>query len=119
MMGSLNMSGGLSLSLLGGEVEVSGSRRSVDFVGCQFVRAQYQGLTALASMRIDVSADGGASWVPLVPLGPTLVVDVPALTPWVELPDELQKAGDLLVRAVAVGTPLLGLTLSNVELQYR
>lgn len=108
-------------------VEVAGARRLVDFGDLTYARCSYAGGGLLGNCAVGVSysLDGGTSWAPLLPPGPTLEAAAGTVlaSQWVHV--EWLNA-DALLAPVAYGTTLLagalGLTLYSltfVELQLR
>lgn len=98
-----------------GGVELSSSRRYVDFTGLEAVRWQY-GSSASIDVRVDYSLDDGATWAVLADEYETSGTN-PRITAWQVLPDAA-KVDDVLLRAVGVGAGLLT-TVNFVDLQYR
>jgi hypothetical protein len=107
------------LLALGGEWEVPHSRRRIDLIEAAWVRSQYEGGAGNCAVRIDYSLDEGANWTPLVPVGPNFQANTMMHTDWADLPSEPMFGGDMIVRAVAVASVGLTMTLYYVQLDWR
>jgi hypothetical protein len=110
--------------LLGGR-EIPQSRRRVSlFTGHDYpisARQQYEGAGLLGdlSVGIDFSLDEGSTWSTLIPVGPSLATATDVYGPWQVLPVEAAQQDDVIVRAIAVGSAALGITVNFIELQFR
>jgi hypothetical protein len=101
------------LLTLGG-VELSGSRRYLDFEGITTVRAQFRGAL---SVRIEYSLDFGDTWATLIPDEQYRGTD-PYIGSWQAVPDEIGNWGDVMLRCLGIGSGLL-VGVDYVEMQYR
>lgn len=103
-----------------GGVELPLSRRRVDLFSQEQARTQYQGgsLVGDCAVRIEYSSDDGSSWSELVAPGPTVNgSNYVVISDWGALP--AAALGEILIRATAVGTAALGITIQYVEMQWR
>ncbi|MBA4285475.1 MAG: hypothetical protein C0434_08090 [Xanthomonadaceae bacterium] len=97
-----------------GGVELNSSRRFLDFEGISTVRVQFKGTLLV---RVEYSLDFGATWGTLV-AEDTYEGANPYIGGWQQRPAEIGNWGDVLLRAIGIGSGLLT-TVDYVELQYR
>jgi len=102
------------LLTLGG-VELTDSRKVLDFAGIETVRLQYKGNLAV---RVEYSLDWGASWDTLIAENTFLVGNNPFVTGWLRVPDDLPIYGEVLLRCIGIGSGLVT-TTTYVEMQYK
>lgn len=98
-----------------GGVELTDSRKVLDFAGIETIRLQYKGNLAV---RVEYSLDWAASWYTLIPEDAFLVGNNPFVTGWLRVPDDLPTYGEVLLRCIGIGSGLLT-TTTYVEMQYK
>lgn len=102
------------LLTLGG-VELTDSRKVLDFSGIETVRVQYKGNLAV---RIEYSLDWGNTWATLIPEDAFVVGNNPFVSGWLRVPDDLPIYGEVLLRCIGIGSGLVT-TTTYVEMQYK
>lgn len=121
VLAAMTLAAGVSVNASPGGTEIPASRRLLDFTDVTYARVSYAGGgLGDCAVGVNASADGGTSWSPLLPPGPTLGLDGTILAAqWI---DVRWMSGDLYVAAFTYGTTLLGLGLYSlrfVDLQLR
>lgn len=95
------------------------SRRLIDFVDYYVGRLQYMSdQTADLAVKLEYSSDDGTTWNELIPTGPTVISKQPVTGVWQFFPSEVTELGEVLTRAVAVGSAG-SKQIWYVEFQYK